>query len=71
MATTVYFSLGTNLGEKERNIKEALLAINKNIGEVIHCSNPYENSAWGFTSENLLKCTVLFYSGFHKKQLRI
>ncbi|MBO7255185.1 MAG: 2-amino-4-hydroxy-6-hydroxymethyldihydropteridine diphosphokinase [Paludibacteraceae bacterium] len=53
MATTVYFSLGTNLGEKERNIKEALLAINKNIGEVIHCSNPYENSAWGFTSENL------------------
>lgn len=52
MPSIVYLSLGTNLGEKERNIKNALVAISKRIGHVLDCSSNYENSAWGFDSEN-------------------
>lgn len=52
MPSIVYLSLGTNLGEKERNIKNALVAISKRIGHVLNCSSNYENSPWGFDSEN-------------------
>lgn len=52
MPSIVYLSLGTNLGEKERNIKNALVAISKRIGHVLDCSSNYENPAWGFDSEN-------------------
>ena len=53
MASIVYFSLGSNLGEKERNIQNALALIAKRIGRILACSANYENKAWGFASEHL------------------
>jgi 2-amino-4-hydroxy-6-hydroxymethyldihydropteridine diphosphokinase len=40
----VYFSLGTNLGNKEQNLRFAVQYIEKRIGKVI--------SPWGFSSDN-------------------
>ncbi|MEO4935176.1 2-amino-4-hydroxy-6-hydroxymethyldihydropteridine diphosphokinase, partial [Bacteroides uniformis] len=37
----VYFSLGTNLGDKEQNLRMAVQKIRKQIGEVISLSAFY------------------------------
>lgn len=49
---TVYFSLGTNLGDKEQNLRMAVLKIGKQIGEVISLSAFYATAPWGFSSDN-------------------
>ena len=48
----VFLGIGTNLGERETNLKEAVTAIGKNIGTVLKCSSLYETEPWGFKSEN-------------------
>lgn len=49
---TVYFSLGTNLGDKDRNLRTAVQEIRKQVGEVISLSAFYTTAPWGFSSEN-------------------
>lgn len=48
----VYFSLGTNLGDKEQNLLLAAQNIEERIGKVISLSAFYATAPWGFTSEN-------------------
>ena len=48
----VYLGLGTNLGDKERNLNEAILKISQEIGEIICRSSFYTSKPWGFESEN-------------------
>lgn len=48
----VYLSLGTNLGNRKRNIREAIEKIEEQIGEVIRQSALYETKPWGFSSPN-------------------
>lgn len=48
----VYLGLGTNLGDKEQNLRSAVEKINSRIGEVISLSGCYITSPWGFTSTN-------------------
>lgn len=48
----VYLSLGTNLGNKEDNLTDALKEIEKKAGKVISRSSFFYSSPWGFTSEN-------------------
>lgn len=48
----VYFSLGTNLGEKEQNLSQAMRKINERIGETLSLSAFYSTEPWGFQSEN-------------------
>lgn len=48
----VYFSLGTNLGDKEQNLRTAIQKIEKQIGKVISLSAFYATAPWGFTSDN-------------------
>ena len=50
--SVVYFSLGTNLGEKYALMKQAILHIEKRIGHVDAQSAFYETEPWGFQSEN-------------------
>jgi 2-amino-4-hydroxy-6-hydroxymethyldihydropteridine diphosphokinase len=47
----VYLSLGTNLGQREKNLQLAINEINK-IGEIEIISGIYETEPWGFDSEN-------------------
>ena len=49
---TVYLGLGTNLGDKEANLKAAIEEIRKRIGEVTSQSAFYASEPWGFTSEH-------------------
>lgn len=53
MLHDVYFGLGTNLGNKEKNLQLAIEKINKRIGEVITYSAFFKTSPVGFSSENL------------------
>ena len=48
----VYLGLGTNLGQKEENLKIAVEKIKEEIGEVTSLSSFYETAPWGFESEN-------------------
>lgn len=49
---TVYFGLGTNLGDKEANLHHAVMEIQHRIGKVTSLSSFYETAPWGFESVN-------------------
>lgn len=48
--TIVYFSLGTNLGNKTQNIQTAIQYIEKRIGHITSRSALYQYKPWGFES---------------------
>ena len=48
----VYLSLGSNLGNKRKNIRLAIEKIGEQVGEVVRQSALYETEPWGFESEN-------------------
>jgi 2-amino-4-hydroxy-6-hydroxymethyldihydropteridine diphosphokinase len=48
----VVIALGTNLGDKELNLKNAIYQINSKVGDVSKVSSIFKNSAVGFESEN-------------------
>ena len=48
----VYISLGTNLGDKEQNLRDAVEKIEEQIGKVVSLSAFYVTAPWGFASEN-------------------
>ena len=54
-----YLGIGTNLGEREKNLDEALALITEHIGKVEQASSVYETEPWGFTSENNFLNTVI------------
>ncbi|MDR0413764.1 MAG: 2-amino-4-hydroxy-6-hydroxymethyldihydropteridine diphosphokinase [Dysgonamonadaceae bacterium] len=47
-----YLALGTNLGDKKRNLLTAIAWIKEEIGTVAAVSSVYETEPWGFVSEN-------------------
>ncbi|MDH8701805.1 2-amino-4-hydroxy-6-hydroxymethyldihydropteridine diphosphokinase [Dysgonomonadaceae bacterium PH5-43] len=49
---TVYLSLGTNLGNKQSNLDNAINLIAERVGTLSAISSVYETEAWGFQSEN-------------------
>lgn len=49
---SVYLGLGSNLGDKERNLSDAIYRIEKRIGRVVSSSAFYETAPWGFDSPN-------------------
>ena len=48
MQSTVYFSLGSNLGDRYSNLSECVSLIENNVGEIKSISSIYKNSAQGF-----------------------
>jgi len=48
----VYLGLGTNLGDKEQNLRNAIQQIEERIGRVISLSAFYVTTPWGFDSDN-------------------
>ena len=48
----IYFSLGTNLGDKEQNLRLAVQHIEERIGKIVSLSAFYATAPWGFTSDN-------------------
>lgn len=50
--STLYLSLGTNLGDRRQNLKSALELIGSKIGTVVSASDIIETDPWGFESPN-------------------
>ena len=48
----VYLGLGTNMGDKEANLRTAVRLINDRIGKVTSLSSFYRTAPWGFVSDN-------------------
>ena len=48
----VYLGLGTNLGDKEQNLRMSIKKIEERIGNVVSLSDFYATAPWGFSSEN-------------------
>ncbi len=48
----VYLSLGTNLGNKQENINNALTLISEQAGSIVRRSSDFHSKPWGFESEN-------------------
>ncbi len=46
----VFLGIGTNLGNREINLKEAFARIEEHIGPVLKSSTVYETEPWGFQS---------------------
>lgn len=49
---TVYLGLGTNLGDKEANLRTAIYKLQERIGKQISLSSFYETAPWGFESDH-------------------
>jgi len=57
--TTVFLSLGTNLGDRVQNIDRAIRSIEQTAGRVSKRSSFYQTPPWGYVSENeYLNCCV-------------
>ena len=48
----VYFSLGTNLGDKEAHLRSAIQKIEERIGKSVSLSPLYATAPWGFASDH-------------------
>jgi 2-amino-4-hydroxy-6-hydroxymethyldihydropteridine diphosphokinase len=48
----VYLSLGSNLGQREENLRKAIGLINERVGEVVRQSSFIETEPWGFESDH-------------------
>tara|TARA_Y100000589_G_scaffold205004_1_gene193412 strand:- start:18830 stop:19360 length:531 start_codon:yes stop_codon:yes gene_type:complete len=53
----VYLSLGTNLGNKAKNIEDAKRLIKEHAGNILNCSNIYKTEAWQMNEK-----TPVFYN---------
>ncbi len=48
----VYLGLGTNLGDREENIRRVVGLIGERVGQVVRQSSVIETEPWGFESAN-------------------
>lgn len=66
----VYLSLGTNLGNRKRNIREAIERIEELVGVVMRQSALYETKPWGFSSPNdFINACILIETALAPRQL--
>lgn len=49
---SVYLCLGTNLGDKQKNLGTASDLISNSCGNIVKCSGIYLSSPWGYDSSN-------------------
>lgn len=55
----MYLGLGTNLGNREQNLQEAIRLIDDRVGKVTRQSSFIQTEPWGFKSENLFLNAVI------------
>ena len=66
----VYLGLGSNLGDKEENIRKAIALIGERVGEVVRQSSLIETEPWGYESENkFLNGVILVETNLSPRQL--
>ncbi len=50
--STIYLSIGTNLGDKETNVQTCLQLLEKRVGQLTRCSSLYYSAPQDFISTN-------------------
>ena len=58
----VVLSLGTNQGNRLRNIENCIQLIHQKIGTVIKISKLYETPSWGFDSDAFYNCALVLHT---------
>ncbi len=48
----IFLGLGTNLGDRGKNLQTAIEKINESVGAVASSSSVYETEPWGFKAES-------------------
>jgi len=48
----IFLGIGTNMGNREDNLREAVTQIGLSIGEILKVSSVFETEPWGFEAEN-------------------
>ena len=65
-----YLSLGSNLGNREQNIREALIRIEQRIGQISLCSSFFYSEPWGYESDNqFVNAAILVTTTLTPRQL--
>ncbi|KAB1069746.1 2-amino-4-hydroxy-6-hydroxymethyldihydropteridine diphosphokinase [Tamlana haliotis] len=59
---TYYIALGSNKGEKFKNLQRAVQAMHEQIGRVLCISKVYQSPAFGFESDDFLNCCLALKS---------
>lgn len=66
----VYLGLGTNIGNKRRNMITAAALLAERVGDILALSGFYETEPWGFESENIfLNASVKLKTSFSPLEL--
>jgi len=65
----VILSLGSNQGNRLKNIELCLELIHQEIGTIIKVSHLYETPSWGFESEAFYNCALLMHTGKTPQQI--
>ena len=53
MKHIVYLSIGSNIGNRKRLIRNAIELLDARVGHVLRQSSLYETEPWGFSSPNM------------------
>ena len=70
MSHNAYLGLGSNLGDREANIRKAISLIGKKVGLVLRQSSLIETEPWGFESFNkFLNAVILCETTLTPRQL--
>lgn len=49
---TIFLGIGTNLGDREANLRRAIELLHERVGECLACSSIYRSAPQGFVSDN-------------------
>ena len=69
MQSIVYFSLGSNLGDRYSNLLKCVSLIETNVGEIKSLSSIYKNSAQGFIGDYFYNCCVKVLTSYKPIEL--
>jgi 2-amino-4-hydroxy-6-hydroxymethyldihydropteridine diphosphokinase len=59
---TIYFSLGSNLGNRLHHLQQAINFMGSSVGKITRISPVYESPAWGFEAHAFLNCCLCLQS---------
>jgi len=70
--STVYLSLGSNLGDREQTLRRAVSLLEERVGRVLRLSAFHETAPWGFSSDNMfVNAAVSIETSLSPRQLLV
>ncbi|ELY2010345.1 2-amino-4-hydroxy-6-hydroxymethyldihydropteridine diphosphokinase [Flavobacterium psychrophilum] len=69
MQQKVILSLGSNQGNRLKNIENCIQLIHQKIGLILRISNLYETPSWGFSSDAFYNCALILHTSFAAEKI--